>query len=567
MVNVDETAGGGAPANNPLSPTSISSFLVYMQRRLSDIVASDSRSTTGSPRREELERGDSPNTSAIADGANEHGSINADPSNYHLTESPSLHRAGLLQPKSYNVPSTLMPSSSHQDSHTPDSIRAATLQLSNMPFPSSVATGGGGTMHSLGSFSANADATTPTAERTHENTTSDFIFPQSTAPRSSSISLLSLDVEPDQASLGSQSHNSLASSFLRDMPSSPTSPSGSGLDSSILTLPPPPSSDGSDDQNRDHDHQHQQGRTSPERHKPSGISLLRPASSGNTSRSSSISSRRSGEANDAIRVQEETPSAQTRIIADTTPTATPMGTPRPLQPGPLPSMVRPSAIPTPNRVHWRSPNSLARPLGPSPTQLYSTPLSPLVPSFDETTPLLHDHYEANGRSPPSELQVPKPGFLNGHSHGYGGSGQADPNSEGLEAGWGARTFFQGSGKSWDVGNLLGLKSHFSKELAKAPEHAMVAVKAVPAVLLGCLLNILDGVSSFLSHSRDEYRCTNRRGQPSSHHRNNSRRLRSQFHTYRPRLLPPRRSEVGSSSGFLPTSYSCWVHRRCWRVSH
>ena len=41
---------------------------------------------------------------------------------------------------------------------------------------------------------------------------------------------------------------------------------------------------------------------------------------------------------------------------------------------------------------------------------------------------------------------------------------------------------------------LKLKSRIKKEIRQAPEYAIGAFKAVPAVLLGCLLNILDGVS-------------------------------------------------------------------------
>ena len=39
-----------------------------------------------------------------------------------------------------------------------------------------------------------------------------------------------------------------------------------------------------------------------------------------------------------------------------------------------------------------------------------------------------------------------------------------------------------------------LKARIKKELHRAPEYAVIAMKSVPAVLLGCLLNILDGVS-------------------------------------------------------------------------
>lgn len=39
-----------------------------------------------------------------------------------------------------------------------------------------------------------------------------------------------------------------------------------------------------------------------------------------------------------------------------------------------------------------------------------------------------------------------------------------------------------------------LQAKMRKEIANAPIYATTAVKALPSVLLGCLLNILDGVS-------------------------------------------------------------------------
>ena len=39
-----------------------------------------------------------------------------------------------------------------------------------------------------------------------------------------------------------------------------------------------------------------------------------------------------------------------------------------------------------------------------------------------------------------------------------------------------------------------LQAKMQKEIANAPLYATTAVKALPSVLLGCLLNILDGVS-------------------------------------------------------------------------
>jgi hypothetical protein len=47
-----------------------------------------------------------------------------------------------------------------------------------------------------------------------------------------------------------------------------------------------------------------------------------------------------------------------------------------------------------------------------------------------------------------------------------------------------------------------VKARFKKEVVQVPSYGLTAVRAIPAVLLGCLLNILDGVSCelyFLNH--------------------------------------------------------------------
>lgn len=76
---------------------------------------------------------------------------------------------------------------------------------------------------------------------------------------------------------------------------------------------------------------------------------------------------------------------------------------------------------------------------------------------------------------------------------------------GLEEGWSRCTFFKNV-KANDTNSLGMYKPHLNldakvvketlrRELVeKAPEHVLTAFKAIPAVLLGSLLNILDGVS-------------------------------------------------------------------------
>ena len=440
----------------------------------------------------------------------------------------------LLQPKSYNANASyyLMPhntpsqESPHFDSHTPDSIRAATLQLSNMPFSASVPTGGGVDVSSFRSFDLEPSLAgleipephEPTAQHPNDHTPSGsgFIFPQGgtllskdgapTLRLGSTSGLSGLGFEPDQRSLVSQSLNS---SFFREIPtsnSSVASVSASrsdsyGLEDSILTLPPPQSSGSSDRTDQNTSRGQEKVKATPERTKPSGISLLRPASSeadsspAPSSRSSSVSSSRSVAAKYSPPIPDNPgafPAIPSPPLAENTPTATPMGTPRPpfLPPLQLPSQRTPNE----NRVHWRSPTSLVKRLGPA-TPLTHSP-ERLHMSMDETTPLLSNH----GKLLPScsSSLPPLP-----HMHGFllqqDNEQSQEPNGViGIEDGWGRHTFFQ-KAKVNDT-NSLGNHFYLAKEtlrrelVEKAPEHVFTALKAIPAVLLGSLLNILDGVS-------------------------------------------------------------------------
>ena len=459
----------------------------------------------------------------------------------HRSTDTSYYR--LLQPKSYNANGSyfLMPRSTasqespHLDSHTPDSIRAATLQLSNMSFSASVQTGGEN-MSSFRSFNLEPSLARlemlqqhePTGQYPNDHTPSGsgFIFPQGGALlsndgaptlRSGSTSDLSgPGFEPDQRSLISQSLNS---SFLREIPTSSSSVASVsasrsdsyGLEDSIGTLPPPQPSGSSDKADQKNSRvQDKSKATTPERTKPSGISLLRPASSEgsspvSSSRSSSASSSRSVAAKNSLPIPDSPspfPVMPSPPLAENTPTATPMGTPRaPF----LPSLQLPSQrTPNENRVHWRSPTSLVKRLGPA-TPLTHSP-ERLHMSMDETTPLLSNHGKL---LPPCSLSPPPlphmRGFLlqqdNEHTQD---SYQTQSNGvSGIEEGWGQRTFFQNAKDT----NWLGVhkphlyldakvaKETLRRELVeKAPEHLFTAFKAIPAVLLGSLLNILDGVS-------------------------------------------------------------------------
>lgn len=76
----------------------------------------------------------------------------------------------------------------------------------------------------------------------------------------------------------------------------------------------------------------------------------------------------------------------------------------------------------------------------------------------------------------------------------GGNGRIElPGDE--EEAWNAQSFLHGSStKPRSRLHFKVLEDKLRTELRRTPEHAATAVRAIPAVLLGSLLNILDGVS-------------------------------------------------------------------------
>jgi hypothetical protein len=179
-----------------------------------------------------------------------------------------------------------------------------------------------------------------------------------------------------------------------------------------------------------------------------------------------------------------------------------MGTPRaPF----LPSLqLPPQRTPNGNHVHWRSPTSLVKRLGPA-TPLTHSP-ERLHMSMDETTPLLN--HAKSFPSPSSSPPLPhmRAFLLQQDNERSQDSSQTQSNGViGIEEGWGRCKIFQNAKVNGT--NSLGVhKPHFYLEanmlkatlrrelVEKAPEHVLTAFKAIPAVLLGSLLNILDGVS-------------------------------------------------------------------------
>ncbi|KAF8966081.1 hypothetical protein BDZ97DRAFT_717207 [Flammula alnicola] len=236
-----------------------------------------------------------------------------------------------------------------------------------------------------------------------------------------------------------------------------------------------------------------------EKKKPSGISLLRPSnasSPASSSRSSSLSSTRSGGRREALYHQRPLlpfcssdryytngyASGHTSTTSQWTSTVCAgvnNAQPRALaKPDFSRASIRPlDAFSTPPRADGRAHASAINPTA-----------TPFTPESREISPapVLHR----------------KIGILNGHGHPGHHLHGLTPGDE--EEGWGPRTFFDNTVKSMklQVGrprlnvNTAELKARVKKEVSRAPEHARTAVKAVPAVLLGCLLNILDGVSSY-----------------------------------------------------------------------
>ena len=353
--------------------------------------------------------------------------------------------------------------------HPSDSIRAATLQLSKMSFSTSLPAVGMGP-HSFRTYGVSSTPTRsepttmplPLRKDGSELNTHDedggFIFPRTAH----------MGHEPATDSTSFMSSQSLNSSFLREIPGSSTeSDGGFGLESSIESLPASQIL--------------------------SGLSLLRPESSSTSSFNPSLvappspspsSSSRSSSASLVLplgpRLSSPLPILATNEIADTTPTATPMGTPRPLNSSPLPSLLQPQINPKQSHVHWRSPRSIARLLGPT---------SPTSPQAHEQTPLLGDcrsndnglHSPSNSTAPHQDLEIGLSGTI--------------PTFHKSKVNIAFSSVFSLSALRPGPFHLDQVKKRMKHEvLVNAPHYLMQTVTAVPAVLLGCLLNILDGVS-------------------------------------------------------------------------
>ena len=355
--------------------------------------------------------------------------------------------------------------------HTPDSIRATTLQLSKLSFSTSLPAVEMGPRpfrtYGVNPAPTQSEPTVPlplgnfaSELSTQHEEDGGFIFPHAAH----------MGHEPATDSTSFLSSQSLNSSFLREIPGSSTeSDGGFGLESSIESLSPS--------------------------QKLSGLSLLRPDSSSISSFNPSLvaphspstsSSSRSSSISLALplgpRLTSPLPILAANEIADTTPTATPMGTPRPLNSSPLPSLLQTQINPNQNHVHWRSPRSIARLLGPT------SPISPTFPQAHEQTPLLGGsqnnndglHLSPNSTADHQDLEIGLSGTIPTFL----------PNSK-VKLPF-TSVFSLSALRPVDIDHIKTKMKHGVQ--VNVPYYLMQAVTAVPAVLLGCLLNILDGVS-------------------------------------------------------------------------
>lgn len=290
---------------------------------------------------------------------------------------------------------------------------------------------------------------------------------------SSDVSLpLNLQMEPD----GSLSKSSLLTSITgydsRKESRSGTLETMSDSIGTILSLAP--SSLAQEPQEGLSAHQGETKQRSKHK-KLSGLSLSKPTSSGSgssssdSSRSSSADSRNPGasRASSALRMAQ---------VEEGTPTATPLATPKAfLQPVSLPAERHTSTFRSTedvqNRVRWSSP-----------------PRSDLdresARAVDERTPLL-------GSTPDDRLQAV---YVNGPEYDEERGASANENGEfGVVASF-RKPFFTASSLKRFRFSKAELRQRAMSEVRQVPVYTGMAVKAIPSVLLGCLLNILDGVS-------------------------------------------------------------------------
>ncbi|TFK22839.1 hypothetical protein FA15DRAFT_671086 [Coprinopsis marcescibilis] len=355
----------------------------------------------------------------------------------------------ILHPRSYNVPGSLtgfmtLHNFSHPQvlhTHSQETIRQITMELSSMPAP--------GSFRSPPSFHPDRTPVIPEGAAEPEASGSEFIFP--VAPHYSSTDLVS--------STPSELADSI-SSLTPSISSATTTASSRQEDHDTAGQPLPQP-------------QTRKGHAL----KPSGLSLLRPHLSSSLSSSSSL---------------ERDASSTVAPASEGDANLTPMGTPRP-----LPSQLEPTPAgraetephsPIPVRGRQGFPSSLSR---HSPSALDDDDIS------DESTPLLQGRpFTGVYNATPPDTGIP-PAYLTLNAHKHAG-----PEQQPLDArfSWQERwKSFQDHVRPSSLKRALrraggDVKSEIKKLDPLSPTHLKTAVSSIPAILLGCLLNILDGVS-------------------------------------------------------------------------
>lgn len=113
--------------------------------------------------------------------------------------------------------------------------------------------------------------------------------------------------------------------------------------------------------------------------------------------------------------------------------------------------------------------------------------------MDERTPLLLGNANLNGLPELGGVKLSHNAMGLGSEHLHTGEGGTPGQSN-----YGAANESTGLGKpsmSHIEGSIRAFRKTFQEEVvSKSPHHLKTALRAIPAVLLGCLLNILDGVS-------------------------------------------------------------------------
>lgn len=455
----------------------------------------------------------------------------------------------------------------HSHTHTPHEIRAATVQLSNMPFEMAGTDPGNSkdttSPRLMKEERGKMRAHMPLPSRTSSDdngagagvdVSGNLIFPKpkihhtSSIDSSSSLPILPLTEGPHTATFSSES-------LLVNLNLEPDETSALALGasvgtlsslapSSMLTMPPSSYAGSSSDEMKGKEDEKKKKR------KPSGLSLSRPSSDA-SSEGSDLSSRASSSDSDfrnhsdpdcgrgrarqslffsmtspiqnqgdatRYRMPSMSPTLSPAATATprlpfgtvdegngngSTPTGTPMGTPK-ARPGVLPSREAEGQRES-GHVRWKSPLRVGREVEKYVELPNPPPLPKLDENEDERMSLLPEvgygystfkGDDERGLMSRFEVlhRVENHAMTDDQDSDGGGGGQFLSKKPKLKPKPFAFWFWNSVSTPKSVG-VSGAKDRVIKLLLEqAPQFASVAVGSIPAVLLGSLLNILDGVS-------------------------------------------------------------------------